>query len=323
MNNILSCLEGVHTVMIAGHTRPDGDCVGACMGLWHYIRNRYPQIEADVRLEPIPDSYKVIAGSDQIISTYEDDKVYDLFIALDASDKERLAKAQKYFDTARQRICIDHHISNQGFADENLILPNASSTCEVLTGLMEMEDITYDAAVALYIGIICDTGVFKYSSTSHQTMDMAGRLMEKGIPYSDLIDDVFYRKSFKQNKILGFALGKAQLVLDGKMVMCILERTDMDRFDAGHGDLEGIIDQLRLTKGIEVALLASAADDETEKYKFSLRSNHYVDVAAVAGQFGGGGHIRAAGFSASGDIYEIYATVEDLIKEQLDTCTME
>ena len=323
MNNILSCLEGARTVIIAGHTRPDGDCVGACMGLWHYIKDNYPQIEAEVRLEPIPESYKVINGVEHVISTYEDDKVYDLFIALDASDKERLAKAQKYFDTAKHRICIDHHISNQGFADENLVVADASSASEVLCGLMEMDKISYDAAMALYIGIICDTGVLKYSNTSHHTMDMAGRLMEKGIPYSDLIDDVFYRKSFKQNKILGFALEKCQLVLGGQMIMCILEREELDRFEAGHGDLEGIIDQLRLTRGVEVALLASAADGENDTYKFSLRSNHYVDVAAVAGKFGGGGHVRAAGFSAFGNVTEIYNTIEQLIKEQLDTCTME
>ena len=92
---------------------------------------------------------------------------------------------------------------------------------------------------------------------------------------------------------------------------------------AGHGDLEGIIDQLRLTRDIEVALLASASDTEANTYKFSMRSNHYADVAAVAAEFGGGGHIRAAGFSAAGDIKEIYGRVEKLIKEQLDTCTME
>ena len=323
MNNILSCLEGVRTVIIAGHTRPDGDCVGACMGLWHYLRDNYPEIEADVRLEPVPESYKVIAGVEQIIGSYEDDKVYDLFIALDASDKGRLAGAQKYFDTAKHRICIDHHISNPGYADENMIVSDASSTCEVLTGLMAMEAISYDAAVALYIGIICDTGVFKYSNTSRHTMDMAGCLMEKGIPYSDLIDDVFYRKSYKQNKILGYALQKCRPVLDNRMIVCVLEKQELDRLGAGHGDLEGIIDQLRLTRDIEVALLASASDTEANTYKFSMRSNHFVDVSAVAGKFGGGGHVRAAGFSAVGDINEIYHTAEALIKEQLDTCTME
>ena len=81
------------------------------------------------------------------------------------------------------------------------------------------------------------------------------------------------------------------------MIVCVLERPELDRLGAGHGDLEGIIDQLRLTRDIEVALLASASDTEANTYKFSMRSNHFVDVAAVAGKFGGGGHVRAAGAS--------------------------
>lgn len=321
MNNILSCLENVHTVMIAGHTRPDGDCVGSCMGLWHYIHDNYPHITVDVRLEPISDSYRVIPGTDQIISTYDDDKTYDLFIGLDASDKERLANAAKYFDTAAHRICIDHHISNPGYADENHILPKASSTCEVLADLMEMDKISYDTAFALYVGIICDTGVFKYSNTSHHTMDIAGRLMEKGIPFSELIDGVFYRKTFMQNQLLGRCLLESRLTLDGKVIVCIIDKKTLDSFNAGHSDLEGVIDQMRVTEGIEVAVLASETDGD--KYKFSLRSNQYVDVSRIANTFGGGGHVRAAGFSVGGDAEAVFSQVEAMIKEQLWACTTE
>lgn len=321
MSNILSCLENAGTVIIAGHTRPDGDCVGACMGLWHYIHDNYPHIRADVRLEPIPDSYKVVAGTDQIISTYDDDKCYDLFIALDASDTGRLAGAGRYFETAGHRICIDHHISNPSYADENYILPGASSTCEILADLMDMRKVSVEAATALYMGIICDTGVFKYSSTSHHTMDVAGQLMEKGIPYSDLIDGVFYRKTFMQNQLLGKCLTKAGLALDGRIIVCVVDRSVLDSFHAAHSDLEGVIDQLRVTEGIEVAVLASETD--AAGYKFSLRSNHCVDVSSIAACFGGGGHVRAAGFSAAGDPWENYRKVEQMIKEQLEACTME
>lgn len=321
MNNILSCLEQARTVMIAGHTRPDGDCVGSCMGLWHYIHDNYPHIRADVRLESVPDSYKVVAGTDLIINTYEDDTVYDLFIALDASDVGRLAGAVRYFETAGRRICIDHHISNPAYADENHILPEASSTCEILADLMDMEKISRDAAAALYMGIICDTGVFKHSNTSHHTMDVAGRLMEKGIPYSNLIDGVFYRKTFMQNQLLGRCLTDAELTLGGKVIVCIVDSSVMESFHAVHADLEGVIDQLRVTEGIEVAVLASETDESG--YKFSMRSNHYVNVSSIAAAFGGGGHIRAAGFSAEGDPGEIYRKVENLIKEQLEACTME
>lgn len=307
--------------MIAGHTRPDGDCVGSCMGLYHYIHDNYPHIAVDVRLEPISDSYRVIAGTDQIISTYDDDKIYDLFIGLDASDKERLANAVKYFDTAAHRICIDHHISNTGYADDNHILPKASSTCEVLADLMDMDKVSYDAAMALYIGIICDTGVFKYSSTSRHTMDIAGCLMEKGIPYSDLIDGVFYRKSFKQNQLLGRCLQESRLTLGGKVIVSIVPKGILDSLQAGHNDLEGVIDQLRVTDGIEVAVLAS--ESQPGSYKFSLRSNHFVDVSAIAAVFGGGGHVRAAGFTAAGDAGQTFCRVEAMIKEQLEVCTME
>ncbi len=321
MSNILSCLENVHTVMIAGHTRPDGDCVGACMGLWHYIHDNYPHIEADVRLEPIADSYRVVKGTDQIISSYDDDKTYDLFIGLDASDKGRLANAGKYFDTAAKRICIDHHISNPGYADENHILPEASSTCEVLTDLMEMDKISYDAAFALYMGIVCDTGVFKYSNTSHHTMDIAGALMAKGIPFSDVIDGVFYRKTFMQNQLLGRCLMESRLTLNGKLIACIIDKEVLDAFHADHSDLEGVIDQMRVTKGIEVAVLASASDGD--KYKFSMRSNQYVDVSRIANEFGGGGHVRAAGFSVNGDAEAVFSQVETMVKEQLEACMTE
>ena len=316
-------LYDVKRVAIAGHVKPDGDCVGSTLAVYNYIRKYHPEMEVELHLEPIPNIFKFLANADKIDSSYIEKEPYDLFIALDCGDEKRLGNAVKYFHAAKRTFCVDHHISNPGYADENMIVSDASSTCEVLTGLMAMEAISYDAAVALYIGIICDTGVFKYSNTSRHTMDMAGCLMEKGIPYSDLIDDVFYRKSYKQNKILGYALQKCQLVLDNRMIVCVLERPELDRLGAGHGDLEGIIDQLRLTRDIEVALLASASDTEANTYKFSMRSNHFVDVAAVAGKFGGGGHVRAAGFSAVGDINEIYHTAEALIKEQLDTCTME
>ena len=308
-------------MLIAGHTRPDGDCVGACMGLWHYIRDNYPGIQVDLRLEPIPDSYKVIAGTEHIISDYEEDKQYDLFIALDASDKERLAKAVRYFDTAAHRICIDHHISNPLFADENHVLPQASSTCEVLVDLMDMDKISSDGAAALYMGIICDTGVFKYSNTSRHTMDVAGQLMEKGIPYSSLIDDVFYKKTFMQNQLMGQALLQAKLSLDGRFIFSVVDQDVLERFHAGHGDLEGIIDQLRVTAGVEVALLASKTDGQG--WKYSMRSNKTVDVRRIAECFGGGGHMRAAGFSDAGDPGELILRIESMIKEQLAACTTE
>src|SRR5699024_9273139 len=101
--------------------------------------------------------------------------------AVDCSDKERLGKFAAYFDHAAKTICIDHHISNPGYADENIIFPQASSTCEVLCDLFDDDKVGLDAANALYMGIICDTGCFKHTSTSEHTMLAAGRLISKGV----------------------------------------------------------------------------------------------------------------------------------------------
>ena len=315
MIDLTGAVKSVQTVMIAGHVNPDGDCVGSCMGLWLYIRDNYPQVKADVRLEAIPEVYRVLEGTEAVLTAYDEEKQYDLFVALDVSDKKRLGQAVKYFETAKHTICVDHHVSNDGFADENLIVPDASSACEVLTGLLDMDCISKAAAEALYTGIICDSGVFKYSSTSHHTMDIAGRLMEKGINAQHLIDGIFYQKTYKQNLLLAKCLLASKQFLDGKMIMSVASRQIMESLDAGHEDLEGIIDQLRLTKGTEVAVLVSWNPDGI--YKYSMRSIDWVDVSRIAGHFGGGGHIRAAGFSSKDDVETVCGQLIDMVKEQL------
>ena len=109
-------LQDTKTVAISGHIRPDGDCVGSCIGLYLYIQQEFPDVQPTVYLEEIRDSFKFLEGSDRIIHSCEEEKVYDLFIALDAGDKQRLGASAKYFDTAKRTVCIDHHISNPGYA---------------------------------------------------------------------------------------------------------------------------------------------------------------------------------------------------------------
>jgi phosphoesterase RecJ-like protein len=152
-------------------------------------------------------------------------------------------------------------------------------------------------------------------------MDVAGQLIEKKIPFSELIDGVFYRKTLMQNQLLGRCLMDSKTMLDHQLIVSVVSKETMAAFGAVHSDLEGVIDQLRVTDGIEVAMLVSETSDHV--YKFSLRSNQIVDVNQVAQAFGGGGHIRAAGFTASGEAEKLIVQVEKLVKEQLTSCTME
>lgn len=317
-NVLIDALRNVDTVAIGGHVRPDGDCVGSCMGLYNYIRDNYPCIKTDVYLEPVPEVYCCVHGTNQIITRFDGQgKAYDLFIALDCGDYGRLGKAAGYFETANRKLCIDHHVSNQAFADINEIRPWASSTSEVLFDLMDEEKISLEVANCLYMGIMCDTGCFKHSNTKEHTLNIAGKLITKGVNSSKMMDEVFYQKTFMQNRLLGQCLLNSFLTLDNQCIVSIVTQQLLDEYGAVSSDLEGVIDQLRVTKGVEVAVLLT--EDKNGGCKISMRSCEYADVAAVASCFGGGGHVRAAGATVSVKPEAILDSLLVKIKGQLMT----
>lgn len=291
-------LQQAKTVAIGGHIRPDGDCVGSCMGLYQYIHTCYPNIEVDVYLEEFPDSFHMFDAVNEIRHEVEADKVYDLFVALDCADKGRLGFAESAFDRARHTLCIDHHISNPAFAETNYIVPEASSTSELIYRLLDKEQITMEIAEFLYLGIVHDTGVFQYSCTSPETMEAAAELMRKNIRSSEIIDKTFYEKTYAQNQVLGRALLDSVLIMEGKCIVSYVTKETMAEYHVKPKDLEGIVSQLRITQGVEVAVFLY--EQAPQEYKVSLRASGDVDVSKVAQHFGGGGHVKAAGATMKG-----------------------
>ena len=163
-------------------------------------------MEVDLYLEKIPEAFQVIRGTEHIRHSIPEEKQYDLFICLDCGDKERLGFSVPLFQNAGTTLCIDHHISNTEFADENYIVPDASSTSELVYRLLDKEKIEETVAEALYMGIVHDTGVFQYSCTSPDTLRAAADLLSRGINAPALIEHTFYEKTYAQNQILGRAL---------------------------------------------------------------------------------------------------------------------
>ena len=180
-------LEGADTIAVSGHIRPDGDCVGSCMGLSGYIRQNFPKKQVDVYLEEIPDTYTCIKGTDQILHEIDEEhrKSYDLFICLDCGDEGRLGFSAALFKIAKRTYCIDHHVSNTDFAMESYVEPDASSTSELVYNLLDYDKITLPVAEALYLGIVHDTGVFQYSCTAPSTFRVAAKLLELGVDDAD------------------------------------------------------------------------------------------------------------------------------------------
>lgn len=311
MSFLVDEIERANTIAIGGHVRPDGDCIGSCMGLYSYITEHYQGKTVSVFLEEIPAAFEYLNREE----AWEKEDSYELFISLDCGSPDRLGEAEQIFEKSGRKINIDHHISNTGFGDVNHVEPEASSTCEVLCGLLDMEKIGEFTAQAFYTGIIHDTGVFKHSNTGLRTMEIAGKLMEKGIPFGQIIDESFYMKTYRQLQIMGRCLLESVRIMEGKCIFSVVSRRVLEFYEAKPSDLDGVIDELRTTEGVEVAILLTEKD--TVEYKVSMRSNQIVDVSKIASFFGGGGHIRAAGCTIKGSAFDVINNITEHIEKQL------
>ena len=312
---LMEMVEAAGTIAIVGHVRPDGDCVGSCLAVCNYITEQYPEKTVDVYLETPPAKFSYLKQFERISSDSNTGKQYELCICLDSGDRERLGNNVVYLDTAKTSICLDHHITNKGYAAKNFVNANASATCEFLYDFLDEEKISKEVAECIYTGIIHDTNVFKNSNTTAKTMEVAGAMMGKGINFSQIIDGSFYKKTYVQNQIMGRAVLESVLFLDGKCIFSVVRKQDMDFYGVEASDLDGIVDQLRVTDGVEVAIFLH--ETENHVYKVSMRSNNFVNVSKVASFFGGGGHVRAAGCTMSGSVHDVINNLSARIEKQI------
>lgn len=309
-------LEGAKTIAIAGHIRPDGDCIGSVMSMYLFVRKICPDAKVIPMIEKPAPEFDIIKDISDICSDFQPGvESFDAFIGLDCSLPERYGEAEKFFDSAKKRIVVDHHISNEGFGDVWLVRPEASSTAEIVYSLIDKDMMDAEIAKAIYIGIIHDTGVLQYSCTSPATLRVVADLVEYGFDFPAIIEETFYEKTKIQNEILGRALLESMLFMDGKCIVTKIDRKLMDFYGATPHDLDGIVNQLKVTKGVEVAIFMY--EIEPLCFKVSLRSRGTVDVAKIAKFYGGGGHVRAAGFTMNGTYHDVINNLSDSIAMQL------
>lgn len=311
MSSLLDRIEVAETIAISGHVRPDGDCVGSTTGLYHYIVENYPNKKVYLTLENASASVQKCIDCSMIMSAAELPEDIDLFVSLDSSSLDRLGDAADRFNNAKERFVVDHHKTNSSFGDYNEVVPEASSCCEVLYDLLDEEKISYKVAVSLYLGIVHDTGGFKYSSTSKHTMEIAGKLLDKGIDSAFIIDTSFYERSWIQNKLMARAISNAEITEDGFVAYTVISQKDLADFNATSADTDGIVEQLRLTEDVEIAMFVR--EDAENTYKVSLRAKKgLIDVSEISVMYNGGGHAKAAGFTAYGNVNEI---IDNILSE--------
>ncbi|MCF0225259.1 MAG: bifunctional oligoribonuclease/PAP phosphatase NrnA [Fibrobacter sp.] len=308
-------LSRAGSVAIFGHVRPDGDCIGSTLGLYNYICDNYPHVDANVFVEGFPDSYRLLQGAHKTLPEY-DGRDVDLAFLMDTPSFERCgAMGAQCLAKAKFTCNIDHHISNPlNLCDVNFVEPDASSTCEVLYFLLDKAKVSKNAANCMYLGVVHDTGAFKFSCTSKRTMNAVGDFIDKGCDFTKIINETYYTRSYKQTLVTGFAMEKSRLSLGGKVVYSYVTPDDMERYDVKPCEMGTVIDTLREVSDTEVTVFLYPVNG---KYKISLRSNYIVDVNKIAGAFGGGGHVRAAGGDTDLPPEVAIEKIIGLIKEQL------
>jgi len=289
-------------IAILSHIMPDGDNIGSCLALYNALVKLGKNVVV-VLDDDVPEVYRFLKNSDQIVKP-ECSYDLDLVVTLDCGDTGRFGKSAKYLES-NKIINIDHHISNTNFGHYNIVDTNASATAELVYELIKKLEITLDKDICecIYTGIVTDTGQFQYSNTTSATHRIVAELISNGVEPAKVYKDIYQNNSLSKIKLLGEALSSIELHYNNKIASIILRKELFEKVGAKDEDSDGIINYARDIKGVEVALLFREIEDG--KIKIGFRSKDFINVNEIAQKFGGGGHKRAAGATAVGDIRNI------------------
>jgi bifunctional oligoribonuclease and PAP phosphatase NrnA len=297
--------------LVVAHENPDGDALGSLLGATLGLR----ALGKDVVMylagtSLMPAEYRFLDLS-QVTREPPPDLSERLLLAVDCANENRIAPDSDVTDRAALVVDVDHHHDNSCFGDVNLVVPEASSTAEVVRDILrELDvDLTPEIAEALYVGLVTDTGRFQYTNTTPKALRLAAELVEAGADVHGIFRHVYETVQFAKLKLLARALDRARVFAGGRLVVSYLLKDDFAQVGAEEPFSEGIIDHLRAVEGSEmVALIREPPRDEGPARRISLRSSHdEVDVSAIAREQGGGGHPQAAGFSSEQSIEDIIA----------------
>ena len=311
-------LRQARSICVLGHVSPDGDCIGSTLAVYNYILELKGAGEYTVQvyLEPINEKFMFLNGASLISDDSGDGKSYELAVVCDVADTDRLGRFEKYLKHADKALLIDHHFTNKGFGDYGIIKGEASSACEVLYDLLIEQHINKHIAECIYTGIIHDTGVLRYSSTSKHTMDIAGSCMAYGIDFGRIVEETFFTMSFEQKLMVGYILTHAKRRAEGRIIYSYIDMETRKAMHAEDMDMDGMIDQLRTTSGAYMAVYMYETKDG--RVKASLRSNlDMVDVSRYCIKHSGGGHRKAAGCFVPHDFEKNMDEVEADFLEQI------
>jgi bifunctional oligoribonuclease and PAP phosphatase NrnA len=315
---IAELLRSQNSFLVLAHYRPDGDAVGSQLALTILLKNLGKQVEA-WNDDEVPAKFRFLPQSNLITRPPAEPKDFDVVIAIDTSTWQRVGSAAQRIRARKYFVNIDHHVSNENFAEINWIVPGAPASGQIAFDLIKRGgfQLTRDIAACLFAAISTDTGSFSYGSTTAESLRAAAELVDTGINVGEICRHVYESYPYARLMLLQKALAQLQLA-DRKRVAYTWVTTEMfEESGAKREDTEGLIDYARAIDGVLVAILFEETT-EPGKTRISLRSKHpKLDVNSVARRFGGGGHREAAGARITGEPREIEAKVLAAVSEAL------
>jgi len=294
---VARAVRGAGTIFLAAHENPDADSVGSLLALGAMLLELGKTVHAATP-NPPPERFRFLDGF-AALTTEPPPGTPDLAIALDCDGAGRLAGLEEAFMAAALTVDIDHHRGVSAFGDIRWVAPDAPATASLVAQLArELElPLTPARAAALYVGLIADTGGFRFTNTSPEALRLGAELVEAGADPSALARCVFTIRPLSAALLEARALASLDMAGDGVLI-ATLSRDDFVATGASPADTDGLIDSFRDVVGVRTAVLMKESEPGT--WQVSLRGNG-VDVAGVAARFGGGGHRFAAGFTAEGE----------------------
>jgi phosphoesterase RecJ-like protein len=313
INELFNFIETSKNICIAGHKAPDGDCIGSVMALYEFLKPLNKNLTVCIE-GTIPFNFKPFVDENTLMKEYDGSK-FDLVVTLDCSDAERLGKFKDILNNTKKAICIDHHITNLGFCDLNIISPDISSTGELLYNILKSagKNINNKTAELLYIAILTDTGKFSYSNTNGNTHRVAAELVELGVNISEIDNLVYNSKPANVVKAFTDCIAGIELYFENKFGIAFITQAILNDNNVDMNDVDGVVEFIREIKEVEVScLLKEYSENNT---KVSLRSKNNIDVSKISQKYGGGGHKRAAGFEIETSIHNAKNLIIDYFKE--------
>ena len=312
-------IRGAGTLALACHHHPDGDALGSMLAM-HLLceANGVESVASWPNPFVVGPHYEFLPGLDRCTPPEKFPDEPEVLITFDLGHTARLGELAQAAERAGEVIVLDHHPDNQCFGSINVVDTDVAATA-VLVRQLAAElgwTLTHDVALNLYVGLVTDTGRFRYPNTTPDVFHFAEELAEYDLPIARITRELFEKHRFQYVQLLSMALSRCELDEERGFIVAWLTADDLDHFDVTFDETEGFIDHVRACDEADVACVLREAPGEG--LRVSLRSTSCIDVSEIAARFGGGGHSFMSGFTTDRPIPEVIEAVRALVPVQTE-----